>query len=75
MTMIATCGHEIEIAESAAWMDFDEDFIQDEITRVVSYGVLCDECRERYRQWGILLESEQAKQDWLCGKTEYPKGD
>lgn len=36
--------------------------------RAVSYRLVCSECLERYREQGLVLETQQDTLDWLSGR-------
>ncbi|HDY87870.1 MAG TPA: hypothetical protein ENH82_07115 [bacterium] len=60
--MIACCGDEID--------NFDyEAAIQDinrEGAHVVSFGVYCKRCYDWFKKEGLILETEQEQEAWLC---------
>ena len=63
MTITASCGHRIpDNSEkySVAWKSHD---LKD--NRVINHGMVCMECQEEYRQWGIILDTEAEEQAWV----------
>lgn len=72
--IFATCGHEIpEVSAKYHTTVAEYDRVGD---RVLSYQVTCLDCQENYRNWGILLESEEQEKAWLEGRLEiYDNGE
>ena len=35
--------------------------------RSVTYASVCAKCREKYREWGVLLETEAEADAWIDG--------
>ena len=76
MTMIGTCGHEI----SAEWFDSEKglvhykehtiDYNLDRMVNAVAFGEVCQDCKRKYEEWGILLHDEEDKNLWLKGELE-----
>lgn len=76
MTVIGTCGHEL----SEEWMDSEEglvyykehysDYEMDCIVNCVAFGEVCQDCKKKYEEWGILLHNEEEQKLWLEGKLE-----
>jgi len=69
--VFASCGHEIvnypEDEVCLSMMEYDR-----EGERVVLYGSFCKPCAKMYEGFGIVLHTEQEKQDWLDGSTDDP---
>lgn len=74
MSVIASCGHDIANSESISLqtMDFTTDWEKEEITRCIRYGLYCVECATAYESYGIVLHSNEERDDWLSGSTSYP---
>ena len=74
MTTIASCGHDIDGKKYYALntMNFKTDFNESGVTRCVSFGVYCEECKDAYERFGIVIHSMAEQRDWLSGKTSYP---
>jgi hypothetical protein len=70
MEVIGTCGHRVNGTSGGGPGNSvhiaDTDLYGD---NVLSHAVVCDECVKRYREEGLLLETEQARRAWL-GKPE-----
>lgn len=59
--MIGTCGHEIyNFDYQLSIMEYDA-----EANRVISYVIVCLNCKNLYEKWGIVLHNEQEQSDWL----------
>ena len=74
MTMIASCGHDIENSYyvSLNTMDFVTNWNEQKMTRCVRFGCYCKECASAYESYGIVLHNLDEQNDWLSGKTPYP---
>ncbi len=70
-----SCGHTVESLDDGIplkTMDFEIDFNVNEFVRVCSCGEYCSKCADTFREWGIVLETEEDVKDWLSGKKNYP---
>ena len=73
MTIIATCCCELTdddgedgMGHQVSWQSEDCDAMTG-FHRSVSYGTLCNKCLTKYREWGIILETESEANAWLAG--------
>lgn len=67
--IVATCGHEI----TWEWMDDPrskciEKSLSRECKPAISYTVRCESCRDWFAQHGVLLDSEEAADEWLASQ-------
>jgi hypothetical protein len=67
-----TCSHLKNNGFELAIMCFDDNPKSTGIVRTVKYIVCCEECRDRYKSFGTVLENNRDIQNWLNGKKHYP---
>ena len=74
MSITASCGHDISDIPFEEYehhnytiMGFAWDG-----TPAVELGIACKSCKEKYKEWGILLTSEEDEDAYLKGLIDYP---
>jgi len=66
MSIILSCGHRED--------DFDKHYdvmVQEytrENTRAIAYKTVCAECKQQYKDWGILFEDQAEALLWLTSE-------
>lgn len=66
MTIIASCGHEVE-SPYHTWDRAVAGYNRDG-NRAVLYMSLCKPCYDKYEQDGMILHDEGEENKWLGGK-------
>lgn len=64
----ATCGHWTNKVYVLSIMNYNRCN-----ERVVDYGCYCKRCAKEYEKWGIVLDTEERKMQWLRGEINYPE--
>lgn len=76
-TVIGTCCHEIEMDwwisgnGDVAYKERCNDYENERIVNAVAYGLVCENCKKNYEEWGILLHSKEEEELWLEDKIPY----
>lgn len=70
MTVIASCGHEIPDWPKNEYSFCIKDFVG-MLEPAIRHMNACKSCYEFYKREGMILETEQEKQDWLDGMLDY----
>lgn len=75
MTVIASCGHDItnSLYIDLIIMDFAKSHESEKIVRCLKFGCYCKNCANHYESLGVVLHNFEEQNNWLYGKTEYPK--
>lgn len=69
-----SCGHALTGQEAEGFnnyisiMDHDRDG-----NPSVSYKTVCDPCKQRYKENGLLLNGQEQVNSYLNGEIKYPK--
>ena len=71
MTIIGSCGHELADTDGQDGLGFPVMYQSETcdaiegFQRSITYANVCAACKEQYRDWGILFETEGEAHAWL----------
>lgn len=71
--VIGTCGHQLTEAESQGFNNYISIMDHDrEGNKAVSYMTVCNACKDRYAERGLILKNEGQINDYFFGIIKYP---
>ena len=74
--IIGSCGHELDGPDGWGYDTITKSESCDPIGGfgpAISYETVCKSCRDQYKEWGILFESEDAAFKWIDSVLDIQK--
>lgn len=71
--VIGTCGHQLTEKEAEGFRNYISIMDHDRTgNKAVSYMTVCDECKKKYAEKGLILRDEKDINDYFFDIIKYP---